>query len=255
LIETNFFSTNGIQIGSALEMLLLALALADQYNVIQREKELAQQAALQAQQLLVDSLQSSEKLLETRVAARTEELRLLNAKLEVLSATDAMTGLANRRRFDEVLNSEWRRAQRAGQPIAVGLLDVDWFKKYNDRYGHLAGDECLRHVAQVLAAGMGRAGDLAARYGGEEFAFIALGADGESALAMARKICDSLAASGWRHEASEFGIVTASGGVACFVPDDDSSPQALMKAADEALYLAKAQGRNKVVLHRPEAAH
>ena len=228
---------------------VLAFALADRYNVIRIEKAQAQKQALAAQQQLVESLQSSERQLESRVAERTDELTLLNARLEALSATDSLTDLANRRRFDELLEAEWRRALRDGRAMSVGVLDVDWFKKYNDRYGHFAGDECLRHIAKVLSSSICRAGDLAARYGGEEFAFIAVGADGASVLAMAQKLCESLAASDWKHEASEFGRVTASVGVASIVPTEETSPLELLKAADEALYQAKAQGRNRAVLH------
>ena len=248
MIPTTFFSTYGIQIGSCIEMLLLAFALADQYHVIRKEKEQAQSEALAAQQLLVQSLQLSERQLESRVAERTADLNLLNAKLEALSATDGLTGLANRRRFDEVLNTEWRRSSRAGQYIAVGILDVDWFKKYNDHYGHLSGDECLKQVAKVLASNISRAGDLVARYGGEEFAFIVLGADGKSALAMAQKLCEALEEADWKHETSEFGHITASVGVVSMVPNDETSPLLMLKAADETLYRAKAQGRNRAIL-------
>ena len=250
-IPTTFFSTNGIQIGSAIEMLLLAFALADRYNVIRIEKEHAQRQALLAQQQLVESLQSSERQLESRVARRTDELTLLNAKLEALSATDSLTGLANRRRFDELLEAEWRRGLRERRPLSVGILDVDWFKKYNDCYGHVAGDQCLQQIAKVLSASVCRAGDLAARYGGEEFAFIAVGADAQSVLALAQRICESLVQSRWQHESSEFGCVTASVGVASIVPTEDASPLDLLKAADEALYQAKEQGRNRALLHVP----
>jgi len=131
LLPTNFLTINAIQFGSTLEMLLLAFALADRFNEIRREKENAQSEALGAQQLLVENLQSSERLLEATVAKRTAELQILNRKLEVLSTTDGLTGIANRRHFDEVLAKEWSRAVRLGQPLALALLDVDWFKKYN----------------------------------------------------------------------------------------------------------------------------
>jgi diguanylate cyclase (GGDEF)-like protein len=246
VIESSFFSIYGLQLGSALEMVLLAFALADRYNEIRKEKEQAQKETLQAQQQVVESLQSSEKLLEARVHQRTEELRLLNARLETLSATDGLTGLANRRQFDEVLDSEWRRAQRMRQPMAIGILDVDRFKQYNDLYGHLAGDVCLKTVAEVLMAHIGRSGDLAARYGGEEFAFIAIGVDQDGALALAQKICDALSACAMPHRGSEFGHVTASVGVSSMVPDEGTPPLTLVKAADDALYQAKEQGRNMV---------
>ncbi len=248
LLPPTLFSTYGIQIGSALEMLLLAFALADRYNVIRMEKAQAQQAALQAQTQLVENLQSSERLLELRVAQRTDELEILNAKLQALSTTDGLTGLANRRHFDEVLNAEWRRAVRGGQPLSIGFIDVDWFKNYNDHYGHPAGDACLRQVADVLASSICRSGDLVARYGGEEFVFIAPLTGGIQALAMARKACEALHALALPHAKSEFACVTASIGVATLVPSKDHAPDVLLKAADQALYRAKEQGRNRVVL-------
>ena len=247
-LPPTLFSTHGIQIGSALEMLLLAFALADRYNVIRMEKAQAQQAALQAQTQLVESLQSSERLLELRVAQRTDELEVLNAKLQALSTTDGLTGLANRRQFDEVLNSEWRRAVRNGQPLSMGFIDVDWFKNYNDHYGHQAGDACLRQIADVLASSICRSGDLVARYGGEEFVFIAPLTDGAHALTMARKACEALQALALPHAKSQFACVTVSIGVATMVPTNDYAPDALVKAADQALYRAKAQGRNRVSL-------
>lgn len=255
LLPTNILTINAWQFGSALEMLLLAFALADRFIVIRREKEKAQREAFEAQQLLVENLKSSEHILEARVAERTTELQILNRKLEALSTTDGLTDIANRRRFDEKLTNEWGRAVRLGQPLALAMLDVDWFKKYNDHYGHQKGDECLRCIAEVLAVNICRTGDLVARYGGEEFAFIAPATDGAIALNMARKICLTIQSLAIPHEMSGFASVTISIGVAAIVPEEGMTPDILLKAADEALYLAKERGRNQAVLHcRPTAA-
>lgn len=176
------------------------------------------------------------------------ELQALNRKLAALSCTDDLTGIANRRRFDEVLASEWSRAVRTGQPLALAMLDVDWFKKYNDCYGHQAGDECLLTVSRIFAATICRTGDLVARYGGEEFVFIAPATDGDSALAMARNVCEAIQALALPHENSRFGHVTASIGVAAMIPHETDTPEVLLKAADQALYRAKELGRNLAVL-------
>ena len=248
VLPTNFLTTDGTQIGSAMEMLLLSFALADRYNAMRRDQMHAQEQTLKAQEELVSTLREAEHVLEAKVAERTAELRLLNRKLEALSATDGLTGIANRRHFDATLAAEWTRAARQGHPLALGLLDVDWFKQYNDHYGHQAGDDCLRKVADTLAITIARTGDLVARYGGEEFVFIAPATSAQDALGMARKMCEALQALALPHALSDFGCVTASVGVASIVPDHTSTPQTLIQAADEALYAAKAAGRNRAVL-------
>lgn len=197
---------------------------------------------------MVGRLQENIQNLDDRVAERTAELHALNHKLEMLSLTDGLTGLANRRRFDEALQEEWARAARSGQTLALGMIDVDKFKKYNDHYGHQAGDECLRQVARVLESSICRASDLVARYGGEEFAFVAPETEGSHALSMAQKICASLLARALPHEISEFGCVTVSIGIAAIVPGDADTPETLIKAADDALYRAKTMGRNQAAL-------
>ncbi len=247
ILPTNVFTSDGMQIGSALEMLLLSLALADRFNKMRRERMDAQTQALGIQGELLEKLKASEQLLEARVADRTAQLQLVNQQLEALSTTDALTGLANRRHFDTVLANEWARASRLGQPLALGLLDVDWFKPYNDHYGHQAGDDCLRQVARVLSGSISRSGDLVARYGGEEFVFIALATDLASATTMAHRVCESLRCAGLPHALSEFACVTASIGVASCMPGQGNSAEALLRAADRALYSAKRQGRNRVV--------
>ena len=213
IVPTNAFTVDGIQLGSALEMLLLAFALADRFNVMRREKAKVQAQLLHAQQQLVDSLKSSERELEQRVAERTDELQLLNNKLAALSLTDSLTGIANRRHFDSVLRQEWQRAQRQNTPLALAMLDVDWFKRYNDHYGHPAGDLCLRQIAQTLAATVCRSSDLVARYGGEEFVFIAPMTDAAAALDIAQKVVDAVAALALPHASSALGCVTVSIGV------------------------------------------
>ena len=248
LLPTNFLTTDGTQIGSAMEMLLLSFALADRYNAMRRDQQHAQAQTLKAQEELVSTLREAEHVLEAKVAERTTELRILNRRLEALSATDGLTGIANRRHFDATLAAEWARAARRGHSLALGFLDVDCFKKYNDHYGHQAGDDCLRKVADTLAATIARSGDLVARYGGEEFVFIAPATSAEDALEMARKVCEALQALAMPHAVSNFGCVTASVGVASIIPDDTSTPQTLIQAADEALYAAKAAGRNRAVL-------
>lgn len=248
IAATNDLTTNSLQIGSAIEMLLLAFALADRYNLIRQEKEAAQQEAFVVQQDLMEHLQSHERILEARVAARTDELSVLNRKLEQLSTTDALTDIANRRQFDLVFDKEWHLGISAGLPLALTLLDIDWFKKYNDHYGHQAGDEVLRQVATLFCSNINRSRDLVARYGGEEFVFIAPATDADSALKMARNICESLQSLGLPHAPSAFGVVTISVGVAVMVPQPHDSPSTLLKAADEALYRAKKCGRNQAVL-------
>ena len=241
VLPVNVLTINGIQIGSALEMILLSFTLADRIHLLRAEKE-------KAQQHLVDTLQNSEQVLEARVAQRTADMQILNERLEALSVTDSLTGIANRRRFDEVLQSEWIRAARGQCPLALAMVDVDLFKPYNDHYGHQAGDEILRHVARTFTEAVCRTGDLVARYGGEEFAFIAPLTDGENAFAMAQKVCEAIQALNLPHTKSPIGYLTVSIGVAMVIPHEDDSPQDLIARADWALYQAKTQGRNRVVL-------
>ncbi|MBF7729782.1 sensor domain-containing diguanylate cyclase [Pseudomonas sp. N040] len=244
-------TANAGQIGSGLEMLLLAFALADRFNMIRREKYQAQEEALQTKQTLLDSVRASERQLEARVAQRTEELNEAMRKLQDLSLTDGLTGIANRRQFDSVLSAEWKRAERAGAPLALAMLDVDHFKKFNDLYGHPQGDECLKQVARLLANNVSRPAELIARYGGEEFAVIVPGANNHEALQLALKICAALRACRIPHAGSEVGYITASIGVAVSTPQPGESPDTLIQAADTALYGAKAGGRNRVVVADP----
>ena len=192
--------------------------------------------------------------LERVVAARTSELEASNSKLAALSTTDGLTGVCNRRGFDTALEAEWWRAARSGQPLALAMLDVDYFKKYNDRYGHLAGDACLRTVAELIAHHARRTTDLAARYGGEEFALLAAATDAADAYATAEIICAELVKLALPHEDSPFGIVTISIGVAVMVPTESSEPGMLVEQADQALYRAKDKGRNQAMLTLPVTA-
>jgi diguanylate cyclase (GGDEF)-like protein len=198
--------------------------------------------------VLLNELQARERDLEKRVRERTRELEKSNSLLAAMSATDGMTGIANRRRFDEMLDSEWSRARRGGQVLTLAMLDVDLFKQYNDRYGHQAGDDALRAVAAELTAHIRRNSDFVARYGGEEFAVIAQSMDVAHARAMAGKICLAVAALKIAHADSPFKVLTMSVGVALMIPDEDDQPRDLMQLADAALYRAKQLGRNRVEL-------
>ena len=201
-----------------------------------------------ALQLMADSVNYHTDHLEQEVAARTAELELANRTLATLSITDGLTGVANRRYFDEVLAQEVERTRRLQQPLALIFLDVDEFKKYNDHYGHLAGDQCLIQVANCLKSNTRRSSDLAARYGGEEFAVIAAHSNAHDALALAEVLRSKIEQLGLAHGSSPLGVVTASLGLAVFIPDDDHGATQLIQMADEALYRAKKQGRNRVEL-------
>jgi diguanylate cyclase (GGDEF)-like protein len=246
IVPTNLFTVDGLQLGSAMEMIVLAFALADRFNVMRREKARVQEELIRTQQQLVDNLRSSEHELELRVAERTDELRELNTQLEAMSLTDALTGIANRRRFDQVLEQEWSHARRSGGLLAMALVDVDWFKRYNDHYGHPAGDACLREIAQALATTVNRSTDLVARYGGEEFVFLAPMTDLAGVRGMANKLLHAVEALALPHELSPLGRVSVSIGIAAAVPGQETSAEALVARADAALYEAKKQGRNQL---------
>lgn len=173
-------------------------------------------------------------------------LRQVNTMLAQLASRDGLTGLANRRTFDEMLATEWRRAQRLQQPLALLMLDVDHFKLYNDTYGHLSGDDCLRKVAGVIATQGARPGDLAARYGGEEFAVILPNTDATGATNLATRIRDGVAALDLAHLQSGLQRVSISAGVAVMQPSAELEPSALIARADKALYQAKHLGRDRV---------
>lgn len=196
----------------------------------------------------IDRLTHQQQVLEQLVAARTAELEESNRKLAELSTTDGLTGVNNRRGFDLALETQWRRALRSGQNVALSMLDVDYFKKYNDHYGHQAGDAALRAVAEMITIHGRRASDIVARYGGEEFALLAVGSTAAEAFATAQDVCLELARRRMLHEQSPFGIMTISVGVAVLLPDADNSPELLLEMADRALYRAKEQGRNMALL-------
>ncbi len=165
--------------------------------------------------------------------------------LRTLTLTDSLTGVANRRAFSQRIESEWRRCNRAQLPMSLILADIDHFKMYNDRYGHQAGDACLEQVARAMARTAGRAQDLVARYGGEEFAILLPQLDAAGAERVTLRLLAELAAMAIPHAASPTcPVLTASMGIAAVVPAAGQTSAALIRAADAALYEAKAAGRN-----------
>jgi diguanylate cyclase (GGDEF)-like protein len=180
-----------------------------------------------------------------------QRLTAANAQLLVLSYVDGLTGIANRRAFDERFAAEWAFAVREAVDIAVLLVDIDHFKHYNDHYGHLAGDDCLRAVAAHVGAAVLRASDLPARFGGEEFVVLLPGNGDQGAADVAERLCHSVYDANLPHEASTFGRVTISVGVASVAPGLTDLPEMLMTRADEALYKAKQDGRNQVCVAMP----
>jgi diguanylate cyclase (GGDEF)-like protein len=183
--------------------------------------------------------------LERKVAERTEELAEANRRLELMTLTDPLTGLANRRRLTETLEAEWQRALRSGEPVGLAMVDIDNFKKYNDHYGHQGGDECLRRVAHALRGSI-RTTDLVARYGGEEFCIVMPGAPAGGAMVVAERARRAVADLREPHALADSGIVTISLGVTSGAPVTGIQPDHLIKVADEVLYEAKRAGRNRV---------
>jgi diguanylate cyclase (GGDEF)-like protein len=182
----------------------------------------------------------------------SDELSSANRRLEQVSQLDGLTGLANRRHFDNFLAHQVAVARRRREPFSLMLCDVDRFKPYNDRYGHLAGDECLRKIAGVLTGCCRRGTDLAARYGGEEFVLVLPDTPAAGAEIIAERARQDLAALAIPHADSQpFGIVTLSAGIGVFGPESDQLPESLIARADEALYRAKETGRNRIVVASP----
>jgi diguanylate cyclase (GGDEF)-like protein len=180
--------------------------------------------------------------LQQRVKEQTASLKRANRELTKLAFVDPLTKVSNRRRFDDHLLQEWRRLQRQDTSLTLILCDVDFFKRYNDLYGHPAGDDCLRQVAQVLKLAVGRPGDLVARYGGEEFAIILPATETEGAVQLIEKIRSSIAALQMPNGKEN---LTVSFGVATVIPSRHHTQSKLIAAADQALYFAKRNGRNR----------
>jgi diguanylate cyclase (GGDEF)-like protein/hemerythrin-like metal-binding protein len=201
--------------------------------------------------------------LEERVGKRTEELARANEalieanrQLEARARTDGLLGIANRRCFNERLQLEWQRARREQTPLALLMLDVDHFKRYNDAYGHLAGDDCLRSVAQALAAEVMRPADLLARYGGEEMAALLPNTDIAGASHVAARIQARVETLAIAHRDSPVALrVTLSIGAAAITPDGSREAESLVAAADRALYQAKETGRNRICVSEAHAAN
>lgn len=186
-------------------------------------------------------------LMRASLLALTRKLDAANQELIRISSSDGLTGIANRRFFDEAISIEWRRARRHSNSLAMLMCDVDFFKRFNDTYGHIAGDDCLRKVASAIRKNTERPSDIVARYGGEEFAVVLPETSVGGALMVAEKIRNAIRELNIPHSESPSGRVTMSIGIAAAAPGFDNPPDDLINAADKALYRAKHDGRNRVV--------
>jgi len=187
------------------------------------------------------------KARERELLEVTGQLEAANQMLLRLSFNDALTDVANRRSFDKMYYKEWGRVQRYSRPISLIMLDIDFFKIYNDSHGHLQGDECLKQVAKALRDTLKRPGDFVARYGGEEFVVVLPDTEIEGAIQIAENLKTNISELKIEFKESEVSeYVTISMGVASIVPKQDSSPDALINAADKVLYQAKRAGRNRI---------
>lgn len=256
-VPYNIFTENALQVGLILEVVLLSLGLANRINTTRREKDAALLESVELrskmQTFKLSFQQKLNKNLEERIQERTKELETAltelaesNKKLHIVSVTDGLTQVKNRRYFDEKYPIEWRRAHRENQPISLIIIDIDFFKKVNDTYGHSAGDECLRVVASELKQLVKRPADAISRFGGEEFVVTLPNTNSEGAYHIAeimRKHIETLHVATSNHRLQ----MTISAGVATTTPTTDEKPETLFCLADEALYTAKEAGRNRVV--------
>jgi len=267
VLPLNFITRYSQMIGFVIEFSLLSLALAQAINSEKTKANLAQTEALMLSRRVseerrerlraqMETLEVQRELnqdLESHVSERTEQLRdamdkleLANVELTRLTVTDSLSKVHNRRHFDDTLISEYKRAHRSGQSLAVILVDVDYFRNINDQYGHSIGDECIELIAEALNDLVHRPGDMFARYGGEEFVYVLPGSDQPSAAKMANAarlavekihfICGN-----------ELVPLTLSAGVAAWIPTVENAYKELLNGADAALYQAKAAGRNCVM--------
>ncbi|RLU02254.1 MAG: diguanylate cyclase [Ketobacter sp.] len=240
VLPVNLLTEYSTHFGSMLEAVLLSLALAQRINTERRLRFQAQADAL-------DASQRANMELEERVRSRTAELEQLNVRLQKLSETDSLTGLANRRFLETRLREEWARCSRQQRPLTVMLLDVDFFKEVNDRYGHPAGDACLQQVANVVRGGLRWPADVAARYGGEEFCLLLPETDSSGAAAVAERVRQRVSAETVQVEDAAF-TVTISVGVYTGLPVAGATPEDFIQRADAALYQSKQSGRNQVTV-------
>ena len=177
-----------------------------------------------------------------------QELASLQKELEELSFKDGLTGVANRRMFDSVLDVEWTHARRNNQSLALVMFDIDYFKQYNDRYGHIQGDDCLKRVARALSSAATRSRDFLARFGGEEFVLVLPETDEKAAIKIAERCRNLIFKEQIPHEHSPVGqLLTVSIGVGTIVPMRQDEPLRFVETVDKRLYLAKQQGRNRIV--------
>lgn len=257
MLPRNLLTENATQVGSALGVILLSIALADRLNREKKRTFLAQQKLLReerkarlAQEKSLRVQQEANALLEQRVQERTRDLEALNQQLLELSATDPMTGLKNRGHFDQAFQSETVHAYRFGETLSLLVVDIDHFKSFNDRYGHLVGDDCLKMVADCIKRHVTRPQDLAARYGGEEFVVLLPDTPEAGALRVAERIRGDIQKTAFR-VSDQVLHLTVSIGVCSRAPDQADATKILFACADEALYRAKAEGRNRVVVNSP----
>ncbi len=257
IAPSNIFTENALQVGSILEVFLLSLGLANRINTARKEKEAALLESVELkttiQKTKLNFQQKINKELEGRVQERTQALEAtlgklaeVNKKLHVLSTTDGLTGVMNRRFFDENYPIEWLRARREKLPLSIIVVDIDYFKKVNDNYGHSAGDECLKIVASTLKNLVKRPADAVSRFGGEEFVMTLPNTDLLGASYLAEHIREHIEA--LRIDIPDHNLqLTISLGVATTIPSAEVEPEALFCLADDALYTAKDNGRNQVV--------
>jgi len=244
--------------------LIIIIAVSYQLNKtmtsslgLQLEKEQLLDALEIEKQKVIETNKSLEKDLHEKIQTEAKLLyekknaEDISNKLRTLTTQDGLTGINNRRRFDEALYNEWYRAVRLSMPLSLIICDIDKFKEYNDTYGHLAGDKCLTRIAHLIEDSARRAGDMAARFGGEEFVIILPDTESSNAQDIAEQLRRAILDLEIPHETSSVAdIVTVSFGIFTILPEKNLPPETMIEFADKALYQAKEQGRNMVVMYK-----